>query len=443
MGKSSSLLRDKPKLGSLDSPTLSIAEDSEGSNVGEKLSDSQERKCMIVGSSESKGKIDITKLIEDSPEKDANVNEADILKKSTVQSNDNKSSEKKSTENDSSRSLANISQLRQKFETVTEKFRNSRTCNTRSRSNSWDWDRKREKRKSDKKDAKPNIDNDNSTRFLSNGTKTDEGFWNGTSEQNTMSFGRKFRMADAITNLLAAEKSKEKGSSIETSRFGSLGSTNGPTGNDALARDFAMITKERKCSNGKSDVLKDPVTKKKAAMTEESPVRKALIKENPSSKIGNLPKDDSRYRKGTLINEEISKEESVSSQGNHKKKVIEQQRKSECQVSATVLERGNADQKPPFEPILVNREIYRKNGETIIENASVVSTKQLLEQSKAEGLQSSKELQEDLSTKVGLRSYLERMIKEGKLPGGQVDIEMPHKKSWAKSSAADKRGMCD
>ncbi|XP_065063418.1 uncharacterized protein LOC135689975 isoform X1 [Rhopilema esculentum] len=444
LGKSSSLLRDKPKLGSLDSPTLSISEDGEGSNVGKKVSDSQEKKCVSIGSSESKGKIDIAKLIVNSPEKDANANEADNLNESTVQSNENKSSGKKSDENDSSHSLANISQLRQKFETATGTFRNSRTCNTRSRSNSWDWDRKSEKDKNDKKEAKPNIDNVNSTGFSSNGTKIDEGerFWKGRSEKNTMSLGRKFRMADAMANLLAAEKSKEKASSIETSRIGSSWSTKVPSGNDALAKDFAMPTKERKCLNDKSDVLKDPVSKRKAIMTEESPVRKAVIKENPPSKIGNLPKNDSHNRKGTLLNEEILKEESVSSQRHHKEKVIEQQskqRQSECQVSDTVLERGNADHKPPSEPIIVNREIFKKNGETISENASVVSARKLLERSKAEGLQSSKKLQEDLSTEVGLRSYLERMIKEGKLPGGQVDIEMPHKKSWAKSSAADKR----
>ena len=127
LGKSGSVLREKK--GSMDSPNLSIAEDSE---------ESKDDKLVA-----SNGEEGIVKGEEDKNESKENTEKLLTVKEKIIL--------KKPLENDSSRSLANISQLRQKFETLSNEFRapnDSKSdpvgCERKPRSNSLDWDYKKD-----------------------------------------------------------------------------------------------------------------------------------------------------------------------------------------------------------------------------------------------------------------------------------------------------------
>ena len=128
LGKSGSLLRDRKSQGSIDSPDQSIAEDSEGVNGDEQKT-----------TSEVEGESIKTKPQANMSESKKRNEQPPFVKEKVVL--------KKLSDSDSLRSLANISQLREKFESMADASRALRSpkkeaiaFEARPRSNSLDWD---------------------------------------------------------------------------------------------------------------------------------------------------------------------------------------------------------------------------------------------------------------------------------------------------------------
>ena len=128
LGKSGSLLRDRKSQGSIDSPDQSIAEDSEGVNGDEQKT-----------TSEVEGESIKTKPQANMSESKKRNEQSPFVKEKVVL--------KKLSDSDSLRSLANISQLREKFESMADASRALRSpkkeaiaFEARPRSNSLDWD---------------------------------------------------------------------------------------------------------------------------------------------------------------------------------------------------------------------------------------------------------------------------------------------------------------
>ena len=128
LGKSGSLLRDRKRQGSIGSPDQSIAEVSEGVNGDEQI---------ITGEAEEES-IRTRPQTNMSESKKRNEQPPFVKEKIVL---------KKLSDSDSLRSLANISQLREKFESMSDASRASRSprkeataFEARPRSNSLDWD---------------------------------------------------------------------------------------------------------------------------------------------------------------------------------------------------------------------------------------------------------------------------------------------------------------
>ena len=143
--KSGSLLRDRKEQGSMESPQSSIAEDSEEGNGEEETS-----------AEESLQENDETQSHENSPKNVSKTEQQQSVAKERVFL-------KKLSDNDTLRSLANISQLRKKFEILSDTSRQLKparnepsTSEKRPRSNSLDWDYRTEENESESRDEKFN-----------------------------------------------------------------------------------------------------------------------------------------------------------------------------------------------------------------------------------------------------------------------------------------------
>ena len=145
LGKSGSLLRDRKEQGSMESPELSIAEDSEEGNGEEEQTAGES----IQENNEAKSQMKLPDSGNKTEQQQSVAKERVFLKKLS--------------DNDSLRSLANISQLRKKFEILSnasappKPARNEASASEkRPRSNSLDWDYRTEESESESRDGRFN-----------------------------------------------------------------------------------------------------------------------------------------------------------------------------------------------------------------------------------------------------------------------------------------------
>ena len=397
LGKPPSLLGSRKKLSSLDSPTLSISEetDTKAETMNDEAAKTEDMKTKSTRSGNSKADIvknDSESINQITTDKHSVVSVAASSEKN--RSRNASYTEEKGTEKDKSRGLANISELRQRFENLSETFRQSYSSSGSA-----------------------------SGESVSRDSSIDHGF----ARVDTPSSARKLNDVRTSPTIEG-----EKRSSVRTTELAHKEIS------PEKRRD--INDNDRKEPYSPSNITEEPSTQN--ARTSQESLNKSQAKTN-----GDLLAKESE--------KSLKRQASVDCLEDRIPERIELEDKTNIsdakELSEDILVRGSK----------LNRERREAPENSACSDANSCATdqnrKHEVDKAKAvnfvdasgrnsgknKGLRFSElaaENREDVSTKKGLHNYLQRMIKEGKLPGGNAFSEMP-RHSWSKTSAAAKRGI--
>lgn len=405
LGKPPSLLGSRKKLSSIDSPTQSISEEPDEkkpvsmTNETAKAEDTKTKSTNTKGTKIENAKAKIVKNESESINETITDQRVIVPVAVSCEKKRNRNagcSEEKGTERDKSRGLANISELRQRFENLSETFRQSYSSSGSA-----------------------------SGESISRDSSIDYGF----TKVDTPSCSRKVSDVNVRTS---------------------------PT-NDGLKK-LSVRTKDLTHKEIVPEDRRDFKENDGKRSYSSSRINEETITQTPRTSLDSLKKSH------TKTNGELLAEESEKS---FKRQTSVDYLEDRIPERIEPVDKTNiSDEKELSEDILVrgselNRERRKatKNSADSYANSCATDRNQKHEVSKtraanfvdasgknsgeSKGLRFSEpaaENCEDVSTKKGLHNYLQRMIKEGKLPGGHVFSEMP-RHSWSKTSAAAKRGM--
>ena len=397
LGKPPSLLGSRKKLGSLDSPTQSISEETNTKAETMKDETAKTEDMTTKGKKSGNSKAEIAK------NESEGINQTTTDKNSVVsvaassekhRSRNASCTEEKGTEKDKSRGLANISELRQRFENLSETFRQSYSSSgsasgeSVSRDSSIDHgfagvDTPSSAHKLNDVRTSPTIEGEKRSSV-----RTKELVHKEISPENRRGIND-YDRKEAYSPSNIAE-----GPNTQTTRTShqSLNKNQAKTNGELLVKESEKFLKRQVSV----DCLEDRI-----------PGRIELVDKTNNSDGKELSEDI--LVRGSKLNRERREATENSACSDANSCATDQSKKHEVDKARAV---NFVDAS--------GRNSERNKGLRFSEPAA--------------------ENREDVSTKKGLHNYLQRMIKEGKLPGGNAFSDMP-RHSWSKTSAAAKRGM--
>lgn len=459
LGKTGSLLGNKKRLGSIDSPDPSIAEDCE--HVTSREANFTEEANEVEGDGNNLGSVNASK---------PNAEQSVIERK--------RNSGKKTSDHDVSRTLANISQLRQKFETIsdrcgnlnaaTENNRNEKERRLRANSLDLECDRNGLSPGScdfSDEDASENLQ----SKALVRGSKL---VAKGDRSMGNLSKSTESLIADGYNPKRSRKISLESvGSAVSKEKCAEnlLSRIPGEDLRDGKKALNGEVSRKGHDLQSDDEIIHSDTSIDRKKGQREGAKRNSLSR-RPSAEC--VPINDGGLQRGTVGIEPLDAFDGVTRKedigkddfkGSKRRLLTDRSTIGEVEINRG-LERGSRDERPligVFNDVIhndiegygrnneprsgnrdsvtdVNRNV--ENGEFACEKATAVPCAVNTVKKSSDTRLSSARSVEGAATKQAVGSCVVEISKEEKAFGVDADSGMPHKRDWCKSSAAAKRG---